>query len=67
MTREQVEKLGSLFLSIFSTGLTAQFALDGMSPLQWAGAAVAVAGSMFLLAAAYAWPHPAQAKAEGDL
>ena len=57
MTREQVEKLGSLFLSIFSTGLTAQFALDGLSPLQWAGDAVAVTGSKFLLVAAYAWQH----------
>jgi hypothetical protein len=61
MTRHQAEKLGTLFLAVFSTGLAGQFALDGMAPLQWIGATLAVTGSLALVWAVRAWPQPAEA------
>ena len=46
MTREKTEKLGTLFLAVFSTGLAAQFATAGdMSAVQWLGATAAALGS----------------------
>jgi hypothetical protein len=60
MTRDQTEKLGSLFLVIFSTGLAAQLALDGMEPAQWVGAVFAVTGSLALTLAVRWWPQPAE-------
>jgi glycerol uptake facilitator-like aquaporin len=60
MTRHMAEKLGSLFLVIFSVGLAAQLALDGMAPVQWIGATIAVAGSLALAWAVRAWPQPAE-------
>ena len=50
MMRDQVEKLGSLFLAVFSTGLAARLALDGMATVQWLGASLAVTGSLDLVA-----------------
>jgi len=58
MQREKAEKLGSLFLAVFSTGLAAQLASVGMSPTQWLGAAIAVAGSLGVAAAVRLWPQP---------
>jgi glycerol uptake facilitator-like aquaporin len=60
MTRCKAEKLGTIFLAVFSTGLAAQLALDGMEPLQWIGATVAVSGSLALAWAVRAWPQPAR-------
>jgi hypothetical protein len=61
MIRNQAEKLGSLFLAVFSTGLSLQLALDGMQPMQWLGASLAVTGSLALVLAVRAWPQPAEA------
>lgn len=63
MTREKAEKLGTLFLAVFSTGLAAQLASVGMEPLQWAGATAAVLGSIGIAAAVRLWPQPAEAEA----
>lgn len=54
--RDKAEKFGSLFLMIFSTGLAGQFAGEGMHPVQWAGAALAVGGSVTLAWMAHRWP-----------
>lgn len=54
--RDKAEKFGSLFLLIFSTGLAGQFAGEGMHPVQWAGAAVAVSGSLALAFVTHRWP-----------
>ena len=68
MTRQKVENFGSLFLAVFTIGLSAQLGLDGMSPLQWGGAAAAVGGSLALAWAVRAWPsNRAQQRAGGRL
>lgn len=59
MDRAKAEKLGSLFLAVFSTGLAAQLATaHGMQPMQWIGAAAAVAGSLAIAVAVRVWPQP---------
>jgi hypothetical protein len=63
MSREQAEKLGSLFLAVFSLGLAAVLAADGMAPAQWFGAAAAVLGSLTMAAAVRLWPRPQVAEA----
>lgn len=63
MNREKTEKLGSLFLAVFSTGLAAQLAASGMEPAQWLGAAAAVLGSMAVAVAVRVWPQPQGASA----
>ena len=46
MSRDRIEKLGTLFLAVFSTALAAQLVSTGImeDPLQWAGAVAAVLG-----------------------
>jgi hypothetical protein len=69
MTREKAEKLGSLFLAVFSTGLAAQFATTtGLEPQQWFGAAAAVLGSLSVAVVVRVWrqPEPQPARARGD-
>jgi hypothetical protein len=58
MSREKTEKLGSLFLAVFSTGLAAQLATGGMEADQWFGAAAAVLGSISMAVAVRVWPQP---------
>jgi hypothetical protein len=60
MNREKIEKLGTLFMAIFSGGLALQLATAGMNPVQWVGAGVAVAGSLGLAFAVRRWPEPAK-------
>jgi glycerol uptake facilitator-like aquaporin len=67
MDRVKAEKLGSLFLAIFSTGLAVQLATThGMQPMQWIGAAAAVAGSLGMAVAVRVWPQPQPALARSD-
>jgi hypothetical protein len=61
--REKFEKLGSIFLAVFSTGLAALLAADGMEPAQRYGAALAVFASLTLALTVRAWPKRAAAKA----
>ena len=63
MAREKIEKLGSLFTAVFTTGLALQLASVGMAPRQWLGAALAVSGSLALALAVRAWPHSTPAHA----
>lgn len=63
MSREKTEKLGSLFLTVFSAGLAAQLAADGMETTQWLGAAAAVLGSVAMAVAVRVWPRPQVAEA----
>jgi hypothetical protein len=65
MTRETLEKLGSIFLAVFSTGLALVMAAE-MGPAQRIGAIVAVAASLSLAAVVRKWPHPTQAKANAE-
>ena len=67
MTREKAEKLGSLFLAVFSTGLAVQFATtSGLAPQQWFGAAAAVLGSLSIAVVVRVWPQPQPAVARTD-
>jgi hypothetical protein len=58
MSREKTEKLGSLFLAVFSVGFAAQLAHDGMATGQWLGAGAAVLGSIAMAVAVRIWPQP---------
>lgn len=63
MTRETIEKLGSLFLAVFSTGLALVLAAE-MQPFARIGAMVAIAASLGLALIVRTWPaEPAKAKA----
>lgn len=65
MLRHQIEKLASLFLAVFSTGLASQLArVGGMGHLQWLGAAVAILGSLGLAAGVRIWPPAATVKSD---
>lgn len=63
MIPTKLEKLSTLFLAVFSTGLAVQLALDGMTLDQWVGAATAVVGSLGSAAIVRMWPRPAPAPA----
>jgi drug/metabolite transporter (DMT)-like permease len=62
--REKFEKLGSLFLVVFSIGLAVVLAADGMERVQWLGSVLAVAGSMTLAITVRAWPKAVEARTE---
>lgn len=58
MTADKAEKLGSLFLAVFSVGLTAQLASVGMlHGVQWIGAGLASLGSVAIAVAVRVWPR----------
>jgi hypothetical protein len=64
MHREKIEKLATLFLAIFSSGLAAQLASVGaLESVEWIGAAVATLGSVGLAVGVRIWPQPAVAAA----
>ena len=63
MTRETIERLGSIFLAVFSTGLALVLASE-MNPVQRFGALVAVSGSLALTVIVRKWPHPVKAARE---
>lgn len=64
MSRDRIEKLGTLFLAVFSTALAAQLVSTGImdAPTQWAGAVAAVLGSLGIAVIVRVWPQPEQAK-----
>jgi len=69
MRRQKAEKLGSLFLAVFSTGLVAQFATTtGLEPQQWLGATAAVLGSLSVAVMVRVWhqPEPQRVRARDD-
>jgi hypothetical protein len=64
MTSERAERLATLFLAVFSTGLAAQLASVGaLDGHDWLGAAAASLGSIALAVAVRVWPRPAMAAA----
>jgi hypothetical protein len=62
MNRDRIEKLGTLFLAVFSTALAAQLVSTGImeAPIQWAGAVAAVLGSITIAVLVRVWPQPAR-------
>jgi hypothetical protein len=61
VSRDRLEKLSSLFLSVFTTGLALQLASCGFAPRQALGAVLAVAGSIGLALGVRLWPAAAGA------
>jgi len=47
-----------------SGGMAGHYASLGMTPIQWAGAAAAVLGSVSVAVAVRVWPAPVKAKAK---
>jgi hypothetical protein len=64
MEREKFERLATLFLAVFSTGLALVMA-EELQPAQRFGAMVAVAGSLALYLIVRAWPAAAK-RVEND-
>jgi hypothetical protein len=62
-TKEAVE-WGSAILVFASGGMAGHYAALGMSPMQWAGAAAAVLGSVTLAVCVRVWPAEQKASAQ---
>jgi len=66
LTRKDLAEGGSAGLVFFCGAMTGHFAAIGMTPVQWAGAAAAVLGSITVAVAVRVWPpEPSKAKARG--
>jgi len=62
MTAEKAERLASLFLAFFSTGLALQLATTGaLTAAGWVGAVIATLGSISLAVGVRVWPRAAEA------
>ncbi len=64
ITTKDMAEWGSALLVFASGGMAGHYASIGMSPLQWAGGAVAVLGSVTVAVAVRVWPAPVRAKAD---
>jgi len=65
ISRKDIAEWGSAAMVFISGGLAGHYAAAGMSPIQWAGAATAVLGSVTVAVAVRVWPKAA-VKAEQD-
>jgi hypothetical protein len=63
-TRKDLADWGSAALVFLSGAMTGHYAAIGMDPVQWAGAAGAVLGSVTLAVAVRVWPAPAKPAAK---
>jgi hypothetical protein len=64
ITTKEAAEWGSAVLVFASGGMAGHYASLGMSPIQWAGAAVAVAGSVTVAILVRVWPSPDKAQVE---
>jgi hypothetical protein len=55
-TRKDFADIGSAAMVFISGALTGHYAAMGMTPVQWAGAAAAVLGSVTVAVAVRVWP-----------
>jgi hypothetical protein len=62
ITTKEMAEWGSALLVFASGGMAGHYASLGMTPVQWAGAAVAVLGSVTVAVAVRVWPTPVKAK-----
>ena len=60
ITMKDLRDAATVALVVISGALTGHYAALGMTPVQWAGAAAAVLGSVTLAVAARVWPMPAK-------
>lgn len=63
LTRKDLADWSSAALVFLSGAMTGHYAAVGMEPVQWAGAAAAVLGSVTVAVAVRVWPEPEKAKA----
>ena len=61
---KELAEWGSALLVFASGGMAGHYASMGMTPVQWAGAAVAVLGSVTVAVAVRVWPSPVKASSE---
>ena len=62
ITMKELADWATASLVIISGGLAGHYAAAGMSPIQWAGAVVAVLGSVTVAVAVRVWPMKAQVR-----
>lgn len=65
-TSKELAEWGSAGLVLLSGASAGHFAAMGMSLVQWAGAAVAVLGSVTIAVAVRVWSPPQKANAQQD-
>ena len=63
MTRREMADAASVALVVICGALAGHYASVGMTPMQWAGAATAVLGSITVAVSLRVWPATAKAKA----
>lgn len=56
ITTREITEWGSALMVVISGGMAGHYAAAGMTPVQWAGAAVAVLGSVTVAVAVRIWP-----------
>jgi hypothetical protein len=64
ITKKELAEWSSAGMVFISGGMAGHYASLGMTPMQWAGAAAAVLGSVTVAVALRVWPVPAKAKAK---
>jgi hypothetical protein len=64
ISKKDLADWGSAGMVFVSGGMAGHYASLGMSPLQWAGAVIAVLGSVTVAVAVRVWPAPVKAKAK---
>jgi hypothetical protein len=62
LTMKEVTEWGSALMVFASGGLAGHYASLGMTPIQWAGAAAAVLGSVTVAVAVRVWPAPVKVR-----
>ena len=66
ITVKELVDWASASMVVISGGLAGHYAAIGMTPIQWAGAATAVLGSVTVAVAVRIWPVRAKAGAQRD-
>jgi len=66
ITLKELVDWATASLVVMSGGLAGHYAAVGMTPVQWAGAACAVLGSVTVAVAVRIWPAPARAQRQRD-
>ena len=66
ISKKDLAEWGSAGMVFVSGGMAGHYASLGMSPMQWAGAAVAVLGSVTVAVAVRVWQTPVKVKAKAD-
>ena len=64
ITSKELAEWGSALLVFASGGMAGHYASLGMTPVQWAGAAAAVLGSVTVAVTVRVWPSPVKVKAQ---